>query len=206
MKKLIVVLAIGALAAPAMAQFGGLPYADSAAAPEAGLMRVSGGLVMGDDFNTYGGRFTYGVMDGLAVFGDLGLLDPDEGDSGFAYQGGAKFTLPLELPVDLAVRAAIGMASYDVEGGDADMTDFNGGVLASKDLDMFTPYAFIGLNYLKWEVSADTEFGSFDADDDETDIALAGGVIFSLTDQISLYGEVAYIDDPFFAAGGRFQF
>jgi len=202
MKKLIVAVMICAMAAPAMAQFGGLPYADSAAAPEAGLMRVSGGLVIGDDFNTYGGRFTFGLIEGLAIFADIGMLDPDEGDTGLAYQGGAKFTLPLDLPVDVAVRGTIGMASYDIDNGDVDSMDFNIGALVSKDLDMFTPYGFIGFNYLDYEVKA----GQQKKSDDETDIALAGGTLFSLTEQFSLYGELVYIDDVLFGLGGRWQF
>jgi len=36
--------------------------------------------------------------------------------------------------------------------------------------------------------------------------AVAGGVTFSLNEQISLYGEIAHIDDMFFAAGACMTF
>lgn len=204
MKKLIVVAMMCAMAAPAMAQFAGLPYADSAAAPEAGLIRVSGGAVVGDDANGYGGRVTFGVMEGLALFADLGMIDPDEGDAGLAYQGGGKYTLPLDLPVDVALRGTIGMASYEVtDDVDADWLFVNVGALVSKTIEQFTPYGFLGMNYS--DVEVDWE-GVGDASEDETDVALAGGVLFDLTEQLSLYGEIVHIDDLFFGLGGRFQF
>ena len=203
MKKLIVVAMVCAMAAPAMAQFIGLPYADSAAAPAQGLLRVSGGVVIGDEANAYGGRFTYGLIEGLALFADLGMIDPDGGDTGVCYQGGGKFTLPLELPVDVALRGVVGMSSFDVGPADMDVFDVNVGALISKDMDMFTPYGFIGLDYEDAEVDIP---GVVSASDDETNVAIAGGVLFSLTEQLSFYGEIAYIDDPYFGLGGRFTF
>lgn len=203
MKKLIVVAMVCAMAAPAMAQFIGLPYADSAAAPAAGLMRVSGGVIIGDDANAYGGRFTYGLIEGLALFADLGMIDPDGGDTGLCYQGGGKFTLPLELPVDVALRGAIGMSSFDEGPVSVDVFDVNVGALISKDMDMFTPYGFIGLDYEDAEVDVS---GIGSASDSETELAIAGGVLFSLTEQLSLYGELVHIDDLFFGIGGRWQF
>ncbi|HOW96532.1 MAG TPA: hypothetical protein P5567_03160 [Kiritimatiellia bacterium] len=204
MKKWIVLAMVGAMAAPAMAQFAGLPYADGAAAPEAGLVRGSAGAVVGDDANAYGGRVTFGVMEGLALFADLGLLDPDEGDTGFTYQGGGQYTLPLDLPVDVALRGSIGMASYEVtDDADADWLFVNFGALVSKTIEQFTPYGFLGMCYR--DVEIDWE-GVGDASEDETDVAIAGGALFALNEQFSLYGELAHIDDLFFGLGGRFQF
>jgi opacity protein-like surface antigen len=204
MKKLIVIAMVCAMAAPAMAQFAGLPYADSAAAPAAGLIRASAGAVVGDDANGYGGRITFGVMEGLALFADLGIIDPDEGDTGSAYQGGGKYTLPLDLPVDVALRGTLGMASYEAaDDVDADWLFVNVGALVSKEIEALTPYGFIGMNYSDLEIDWE---GVGDASEDETDVALAGGVLFALNEQLSLYGEIIHIDDLFFGLGGRFQF
>ncbi|MBU1694623.1 MAG: hypothetical protein KKC51_11760 [Verrucomicrobia bacterium] len=203
MKKLIVVAMVCAMAAPAMAQFIGLPYADSAAAPAAGLIRVSGGVVIGDEANAFGGRVTFGVMEGLALFADLGLIDPDGGDTGLCYQGGGKFTLPLDLPVDVALRGVIGMSSFDAGATSVDVFDVNVGALVSKDMEMFTPYGFIGLDYEDAEVDIP---GTGSISDDETNVAIAGGVLFSLTEQLSFYGEIVHIDDLLFGLGARWQF
>ncbi|MBU1908488.1 MAG: hypothetical protein KJ726_00390 [Verrucomicrobia bacterium] len=203
MKKLIVVAMVCAMAAPAMAQFIGLPYADSAAAPAAGLIRVSGGVVIGDEANAFGGRVTFGVMEGLALFADLGMIDPDGGDTGLCYQGGGKFTLPLDLPVDVALRGVIGMSSFDAGATSVDVFDVNVGALVSKDMEMFTPYGFIGLDYEDAEVDIP---GTGSISDDETNVAIAGGVLFSLTEQLSFYGEIVHIDDLLFGLGARWQF
>lgn len=203
MKKWIVVAMVCAMAAPAMAQVLGLPIADGAAAEPQGLLRLSGGAIVGDDANAYGGRVLFGVIEGLALMADLGIVDPDGGDTGFAYAGGAKFTLPVDLPVDLAVRGTIGMSSYEVGPVDVDVMDISVGGLVSKTIEQFTPYGFLGFVYE--DVDADFE-GLGSGSDSDTEIAIAGGVLFALNEQISLYGELAHIDDLFFGLGGRFQF
>jgi len=205
MKKWIGIALVLMLAVPAMAQFAGLPIAGGAGLATPSSFNASGGIVLSDDFNTYGVRGAFAVMENLTLFGDAGALDPDEGDMGWAIQGGGVFTLPLQdLPVDVGIRGALGYAGYDMDGGDATMMDFMAGVLASKSIDQFTPYAFLGFNYLKWEVDVDGPYGK--VDDDETDLAIAGGCEFALTEQFSIYGELAHIDDLFFGLGGRMRF
>lgn len=205
MKKWMMILVVLTFAVPAMAQLAGLPIAGGAVAP-AGMLQGSGGVVLGDDFNLYGVRGTFAPIDGLSVFGDAGALDPDEGDMGWALQGGGLFVLPLGLPVDLGLRGALGFGGFDadVPGVDASMTimTLNGGVLASKTIEMFTPYAFAGLNYADTTV----EVNGHDASDDETDLAVAAGVVFSLNEMLSFYGEIAHIDDLFVGLGGRITF
>ena len=203
MKRWIAVVAVLMFAVPALAQLAGLPIAGGADAMGAGGLRASGGLTLGDDFNLYGVRGTFAPIEGLAVFGDAGLIDPDIGDMGWALQGGGLFTLPLGLPVDVGIRGTLGLAGYDFDGGSASFKNINGGVLASKKIEMFTPYAFAGINYIDAELDID---GLGDVSDDETDLAVAGGAVIALNEQISFYGEIAYIDDPFFGAGMRFDF
>ncbi len=206
MKRGMIGLMVLMFALPALAQLAGLPIAGGAEAP-AGMMQGSGGLVLGDDFNLYGVRGTFAPIEGLAMFGDAGVLDPDMGDMGWALQGGGLFVLPLGLPVDLGLRGAIGFGGFDadVPGADASATlmTLNGGVLASKKIEMITPYAFAGINYADTTVDID---GGGEISDDETDLAVAAGASFALNEQISFYGEIAYIDDPFFGLGARVTF
>lgn len=204
MKKLIGFGLILMLAVPVMAQLAGLPIAGGAGLSQPGALNLSGGVVLGDDFNTYGVRLGFAVLDNLTLFGDAGVLDPDYGDTGWAFQGGGLVTLPLQgLPVDVGLRGTVGYAGFDVSGGDVRITDLMGGVLVSKTIEQITPYAFLGVNYFDSEVKV-RGYGKHS--DDETDLAVAGGVEFALTEQISLYGELAYIDDPFVGLGGRLRF
>ena len=95
MKKWILVLCLCLLSVPVLAQFAGLPIANSAAAPVAGETRVTAGIVTSDDYNQYGGRLSFAPIGRLALFGDFGALDPDGGDVGPSGQAGLQFTLPL---------------------------------------------------------------------------------------------------------------
>jgi len=202
MKKWMVTMVVLMLAGSAMAQFSGLPIGGGAAATEAGALGVSGGVVLGDEFNLYGGRMSFAPAAGLSLFGDLGAFDPDLGDMGVALQGGALFTLPVDLPVDLGLRGTIGWTEFEMMGFDADSLGINGGLVVSKTIDLLTPYAYIGINYV--DATVETELA--DVSEDETDIALAGGLSVALNNQVSLYGEIAYIDDVFFGLGGRIAF
>ena len=201
MKKWIIVLVALMMAVPAMAQLAGLPIAGGAGAGQG--VQASGGIVLGDDFNLYGVRLALAPAPQLKIFGDVGALDPDEGDMGFGAQGGVQYTLPVDLPVDLAVRGVVGMAAFDLDGGDVTMLDLNGGLVVSKTIEQFTPYGFVGLNYLDTEIDLD---GGGEVSDDETDLAVAGGVVFAVSEQLSFYAEIAHIDDLFVGGGVRVNF
>ena len=163
------------LAVSAGAQFAGLPVADTAPAAT-GETRFSAGAVLGDDFNLFGGRILFAPIKGLALFADPGLLDPDGGDLGFAVQGGAKLTLPFKnKPVDVALRAAGSYAGFDVPGGDAKLNDFNAGVLVSRDIQFFSPYVFLGINYCDAQVNASGGAGGDAGEEDNADGETGGG-------------------------------
>jgi hypothetical protein len=211
MKKCMWMLVVMAFAASAMGQILGLPVGGGAVAPGAGTFAVSGGGVFNGDVSLYGGRVAYGVTEGLAVFGDAGLMDVDGLDIGFAFQAGALYVLPFELPVDLALRATAGTGSADTDNGnDVSLMSLNGGLVVSKTLDIFTPYAFLGLSYVDTEVTPNKRSRSIQ--EDMTDVMLAGGVSVAPTEQLSLYVEVAlielteWIDDVFVGAGVRWAF
>ena len=203
MKKWIVIATVLMLAVPAMAQFAGLPIAGGAAAPEAMEAGVSGGVVLGNDINLYGGRMGFAPMAGLVFFGDIGALDPDDGDMGWSVQGGAQYTLPVDLPVDLALRGVLGWGGYDLEvEGDVTWVNVNGGLVISKAIDIVTPYAFVGLNY----TDATATVGHIEVSEDQTDFAGTIGLSVAVTDPVSIYGEYSYIDDSFFGFGARVKF
>lgn len=211
MKKCVWMLVVMAFAASAMGQIMGLPVGGGAATPNAGTLQVSGGGVFNGDLSLYGGRVAYGVADSLLVFGDVGLMDLDGLDIGFSFQAGATYALPFELPVDLALRATAGMGSADTDNGnDVSLMSLNGGLVVSKTLDMFTPYAFIGFSFVDSEVTPNKRSRAIQ--EDMTDMMLAGGISVAPTEQLSLYVEVAFIeltewiDDVFVGVGARWAF
>jgi len=215
-KVIIVVMILGVIAGMACGQGYSLQVAESAAPSAQGLMRASAGINFGDEVTFYGVRGTYGVIEGLQVFADIGMADSDEMDSAMSIQGGAIYALPVEMPVDLAVRAAIAKPFFDdieypvynyyygyrLEKLSVDVLVMSAMLLASKDMsDMManlTGYAGVGLARMSVEIG--------DFDESETDLALAVGGIYQINDQLSVFAEIDYIDDPFFGGGARFDF
>ncbi len=213
---LVAVLGFG-VALPASAWFT-QPVADDANT-DAGLMRISGGITLESDVNLYGARFTYGVADDFAVFGGGGLVDPDGMDSEPFFQVGGQYKLPVaDIPFDLALRGAFGISSWEDSArfngaqvkSELDIWFLNFGALGSKELDMVTVYGFAGLSYRKVDVDFTVTAPGFreresDSDSD-TELAIGGGVIFPLDDNISFYGELMHIDELFISLGARYQF
>ncbi len=206
-------------AVSSFAQAGGLPIADTADTPK-GLIMGSGGAVFGNNGNRYGGRVTFAATEGLGLFGDVGMIDPDEGDSALYLQGGGKWQLPIEkkkMPLDLALRGTLSWFPVRDEQtflgihakADGNSVDFNGGLLGSFKVNKpLAVYGYLGLNIERTTI--DTEFTGTtrkDSDTDtQTDPAIAGGVIVNVARNFSLYGEIAHIDDLFFALGARVAF
>lgn len=211
MKRFLILAMLGSLTATAFAQIAGLPVADTALGVPQGSMRASAGAVMGDDINLYGARLAFGAADRLTAFGDAGIVDPDDGDSGWGIQGGLAYKLLLDVPFDLAARGTLGYASadqqvdrYDV---DLDIVTINVGALASKPLtDALTLYGYLGLNYSRFKESANVRGMSFSETETETDAAVGGGAILALNDRLSLYGELMHIDDLWIGFGARMFF
>jgi len=143
------------------------------------------------------------VLANLTLFGDVGLLDPDDGKTGWAVQGGGLVSLPKNGLMDVGLRATVGYAGYDVKGGDAKIMDVMGGVLISRKLGIFTPYGFLGINYMDTDTKTHADGKKSNND---TDVALAGGLELELTQQFSLYGELLHVDDFFWGLGARMRF
>ena len=205
MKRTMILISLLLAPLPALAQFLGLPIAGTAKSPAAGETYVAAGGVLGDDFNLYGGRLSFAPLGRLAIFADVGAIDPDGGDVGFAFQLGGQFTLPLNKnnPLDVAVRAVWDRAGFDLDAGKVTSSGFNAGVLASREVKLFSPYAFLGLNFSDYEVKLK---GGGKVSDDSTDLAAAIGTLLRLTEAFALYAELAHVDDPFVNFGGRWTF
>lgn len=188
MRSIIVVSMCLVLTSSAMAMLG-QPFADVATSQQ-GEIGVSGGLTIESDVNMYGVRASYGIMDGVSAFAGIGLLDPDFGDSEIYLQAGGKYQLPLDLPFDLAIRSAFGLVS----GDGWDLWTLNAGALASKAIaPAITVYGFGGLSYAKVDAGHHSET--------ETELAVAGGAMYAINENMSVYGELALIDELFISAG-----
>ncbi len=211
-KSLLIAGLIVGMALPSMAVLS-LPIADDAQTSQ-GLMRLGAGATIESDLNLYGGRFTYGAAEGIAVFAGGGIVDPDGASSEPFLQLGGQYTLPFQdLPFDLAARASFGIVSFDEKGhgweSEVDLWVLNFGVLGSKELDMFTVYGYLGISYQDWEssVSSDWDMGrKVSHSNTETELAIGAGVLYPMDERISFYGELMHIDDLFFSVGGRYQF
>lgn len=191
------------LAVPALAQMAGMPIAGGAGRSQPGTFTGSGGVVIGDAYNAYGVRGGIAVLANLTLFGDLGLLDPDHGKTGWAIQGGGLLALKQHGLMDVGLRATVGYAGYDITGGDAEIMDVMGGVLISRKLGIFTPYGFLGINYMDMDTQTHAD-GKKSHND--TDVALAAGLELELAPSFSLYGELLHIDDFFWGLGARARF
>ncbi len=186
------------------AQLAGLPIATDGTPKRAGAMAVSGGLVLGDDFNLYGGRFTLNPIEPLALFGDLGIVDPDNGDSEIGFQVGGMFSLPPieNFPLQLALRGALGYVSFDEGAADIDLWTLMGGVVASHAVnDLLSVYGILGFNHSRAKAKV---FGSSDTES-ETDPAVGVGVLLRAMPQLSFYGELVHIDDLWVGLGARWD-
>jgi hypothetical protein len=206
MKKLMMILvALVISAGSAYGHVAGLPVADGAVPLAQGAKRVSGGFVLGDNVDLFGGRFAYGMDNRFTLFGDFGFTDPDHGDTGWGIQGGGLFALPItDIPFNMAARGTLGYTRYDHDKGryrtqseNIDIITMNVGAVGSKNFDMLTVYGYLGINYTRV---------SNGGSDSELDPALGGGVLFNLNPQFSLYAELMHIEDPWLGLGFRYAF
>lgn len=198
------IMMMGLMATYAHGQQFGVPVATDASPAVGGSFSASGGIVLGDNINLYGGRFTFNMTDELSLFGDAGLVDADNLDMGFGVQGGALFRLPEfpDIPLGFGVRGTFsyGTISDDV---DLDFMALNVMGLASFTIDeMFSVYGVLGLAYIRTEVS----FRGFSSTDSDTEPAIGVGVLANFTPEISAYAEFIHIDDPWIGIGAMFRF
>ncbi len=204
MKKwILAALIVPWMAGGALAQFAGLPIAGGVEPIPSLRAWVGGGAVLTADFDLYGLRGDLGIVKNFSLFADWGLVDPDFGSTDWAYQGGGWFILPVDMPLDVAVRGAIGEARYDVHGGSVRLHTYNAGVVASKRVGILVPYTFFGLNYARERIRI-KESGSFSGND--TDLAVAAGLSLNVIPRLTVYAELAHVNDVLVSFGARYNF
>lgn len=201
-----------ALVANTMGQGFGLQIAETAAPDKAGVARFTGGVTLGDDTTFFGGRIAYSLADGVMGFADLGWVDVDEWDGGPGLQVGGIFSLPLQqMPFNMALRGTVYKPFID---SDVSIVGFSLWGVISAPLSMGAPvkkgaahkgvsiYGGVGFDHQRVTIDA----GSHDVSDSNTDVGVSIGAIIYVNDQLSFYGELSHVDDPFFGGGIRLDF
>ncbi|MFC1477152.1 hypothetical protein ACFL6L_01680 [candidate division KSB1 bacterium] len=158
----------------------------------------------------YGGRFAYGISERLLIFTDVGRYSTEYADPEIMAQPGIRYTLPVDLPLDLAVRSTVipYVASYE------HYIELTLSLLASRYLDtasIWAVYGSVGVDYQQWELklALDPMLAALTGQDtyidkgDKTDAIFALGASRKLTDAACLFVEIAHVDDFFSSAGIR---
>ena len=192
MKKLVVAVIAVAVASSAMA--GVLQVGQTAAAVEPGALTATAGVVLGlgdrEDL-TLGARCSMGVIESLLVAIDLGY-ETDGETVNMAIAG--QYTLPVELPVDLAIRldyTIVDLPEFEI----MDMAMIMVSVQVSAPIEQvagLAVYGGVGLGMGLWD-DADMEL-----------MANIGGTYDLPVENLSMYAEVTHdgIRDDLAVGGG----
>ena len=194
------------------AQIHGLSVTDTAHPPGKGSIHVVGSAFEAETSSLYGGRLAYGLSERILVFTDIGVHDADYFDPEFLGQIGMRYTLPVNLPFDLAVRSTAipYISSYE------HYVEFTFGLLASRYLDSDSNWAIygnVGIDRQFWElvVPFDKEtavlYGqdSYTDKGNKTDFAISLGISRKLFGASRLFLEIADIDEFYGCAGIRYD-
>ena len=182
MKKLMAVAVALGVASSAMAQL--LQVGQTAAKTDVGAISGTAGFSIGTgdfDVKVFGARCSYGVIENLLVVGDVGLAVLP-GDNKMGLGVAAQYTLPVELPVDVAVR--VGFGTYSVSDF-SDAGAINAMLMASSKIeavDGLAVYGGVGIAY-PLVSGADMQFVG--------DVGATYGLA-SVCKNLSMYGEVTY--------------
>ena len=187
----------------ARAQGYGLGIAELADAPAQGLVRTTGGAVLGADITFVGVRGTYAPATGLGVFADAGFVDVDGFDLGLGIQFGALCALPLELPVPVAV--ALRGTVYTAFVENLGVLGLHAGGVASYGLEQvlagLSVYGGLGISYTRWRL----ERVRGDIDDADSDLALSLGALYAASERLSFFAELGHAGDMHVGLGCRFD-
>ncbi len=200
------------VATAAGAQIHGLSVVDTADPPGKGAKHFVASTFVAETSSLYGGRLGYGLTDRLLVFADMGVHDADYFDPEFLGQAGMRYSLPLDLPFDLAFRttAIPYIASYE------HYVEITMGFLASRYLDAesaWAVYAGAGLDRQWWELevpldpqtAAYTGMDTYTDRGNRTDVTYSLGISRRLTRTTRLFLEGADVDEYYGCAGVRFE-
>ena len=189
MKKFAVAVLVLVVASSAMA--GVLQVGQTAAAVEPGAITATVGasLGLGDrEDKVIGARCSMGAIENLLVVIDLGYeIEGEVVNMAIAGQ----YTLPVELPVDLAIR--LDYTLMDVP--EFEITDFgsiNIGIQASAPIEQVAGLALYGgIGYA---------YPLADGADGELTFNVGGTYVLPV-ENLSMYAEVSYLNDPAIGAG-----
>ena len=194
------------------AQIHGLSVTDTANPPGKGNKHIVGSTFVAETSSLYGGRLAYGVSERLLIFTDIGVHDADYFDPEFLGQIGMRYTLPINLPFDLAVRttAIPYIASYE------HYVEFTLGLLASRYLDSDSNWAIygnVGIDRQWWELYVPfdavtaTLYGqdSYTDKGNRSDLSVLLGLSRKLSGTSRFFLEVADIDERYGCAGIRLE-
>ncbi|MCP4726905.1 MAG: hypothetical protein GY863_17830 [bacterium] len=195
------------------AQIHGLSVSDTADPAGKGNMQIMGCTVQSENSSMYGGRFAYGISDRFLLFMDIGSYDHEKAlKTETMGQFGLRYSLPVDLPFDLAVRSTIipYIASYE------HYVELTLSLLVSRYLDSDSNwgiYGSVGVDYQEWELemSLDPVQAAMYGQDtyidvgDQTDISFSLGFTRRLFGTTRLFIEAAHVKDFFGGAGIRFD-
>ncbi|MFC1490236.1 hypothetical protein ACFL6K_03405 [Candidatus Latescibacterota bacterium] len=211
-RSLFSILILIGISSTVNAQIHGLSVLDTADQQGKGTMHILAGGFDAENASLYGGRFAYGATDRLLVFTDLGVQNDYRFDPEFLGQAGMRYTLPVNLPFDLAIRSTAipFISSYE------HYFEITFGLLASKYLDSdekWAVYHNIGLDRQWWEleVALDPAVAAFLGTDtyvdkgNKTDVTMTTGISRKLSGSSRFFIEAAKIDVEYFCAGIRFE-
>jgi hypothetical protein len=200
------------LTSGANAQIHGLSIVDTAEPVGKGNMHVVASTFMAETSALYGGRFAYGISERMLVFADLGVQDADYFDPETLGQAGMRYTLPLNLPFDLAIRVTTipYIASYE------HYVEFTAGLLASRALDSrarWVAYGNLGLDRQWWELEVpfDPQTAALYGQDsyvdkgNSTETSFVLGMSMRITRATRFFIEGAHIDEYYGCIGIRFE-
>lgn len=204
----VVALVLCASALGASGQIHGLPVADAPGSQGDAGLSVAPCILLTDSSSMYGGHLAYNVGERLLLFVDIGSYKTEHAPAETMGQAGLRYRLPLELPVNLSVRATtvpyIASFEYYVE--------LTLGLLASREFGQdlnWSVYGGVGVVFQQWELelalseeqAALTGQSTYTDIGEQTDASFVIGVTRRMYGSASCFLEVAYVDDLFGGVG-----
>lgn len=200
MKKAVAVTLLFVSLRCAMAQDGlSLPIFDTGVSVAHGSSRLTTGFAAGKESFLAGVRGSVWLIDGLQFFGEAAWLSWDQRGTGPAIQAGTMYTMPLDVPADVAARLTVYKPFAD---SDRNITGLTCSLVAGRDLEAIllgvSIYCVLGVDF-QW-MTLDLAGGTSDRSD-EINPMLAAGVQWRLLDSMAVYIE-GLLEDTLFGCVG----
>jgi len=194
------------------AQIHGLSVSDLADPAGKGMKHLMGFTSKGENSSSYCGRFAYGISERILLFTDIGTYKHELASAETMAQFGLRYSLPFEIPFDLAVRTTLipYIASYE------HYVELTMSLLASRNLDSkskWSIYGGLGVDFQEWELemALDPVQAAYLGQDtytdkgDQTDPVFFIGTFYKLMDKIRIFIETAHVKEFYGNIGIRFD-